>query len=127
MVRGSRRIRYGRLVRGFDWRTTNERLQRIDERCSLLRLTKTEYIQYAIDKEIMGNPVFEIKTIDDCEVATVTYSDGSMFTVGDWQGAQPQSVEEIEEFEWYCVNPDNSGDTSQWVKAIILLGYPRMM
>jgi hypothetical protein len=127
MVIGGRRIRYGKLVRGFDWRTTEERLQRINMRCESLGLTKTEYIQYAIDKESMGNPVFEIKEIDDYNVATVTYEDGSMFTVGDWQSAQPKSVEEIDDFEWYYVDSDETSNTSQWRKAIVLFGYPRMM
>lgn len=123
----NRKTRYGKLVRGFDWRTTEERLQRINMRCEVLKLTKTEYIQYVIDKESMGNPVFEIKEIDDYNVATVTYEDGSMFTVGDWQSAQPQSVEEIEDFEWYHVDSNEPSNTSKWRKAIILLGYPRMM
>lgn len=123
----NRKARYGKLVRGFDWRTTEERLQRINVRCESLGLTKTEYIQYAIDKESMGNPVFEIKEFDGYSVATVTCEDGSMFTVGDWQSTQPQSVEEIEDFEWYHVDSDEPSDTSKWSKAIVLLGYPRMM
>ncbi len=123
----NRKTRYGKLVRGFDWRTTEERLQRINVRCESLGLTKTEYIQYAIDKESMGNPVFEIKDFEGYNVATVIYEDGSMFTVGDWQSTQPQSVEEIEGFEWYHVDSNEPSDTSKWSKAIVLLGYPRMM
>lgn len=91
----NRKTRYGKLVRGFDWRTTEERLQRINVRCESLGLTKTEYIQYAIDKESMGNPVFEIKDFEGYNVATVIYEDGSMFTVGDWQSSSSLVGDEI--------------------------------
>lgn len=94
---------------------------------SLQGLTKTNYIQYAIDKESMGNPVFEIKDFEGYNVAIVIYEDGGMFTVGDWQSARVQSVEEIEGFEWYHVDSNGTSDTSKQVKAIVLLGYPRMM
>lgn len=82
----------------------------------------------------MDQPVFELKVFSvpgddqwDRPTATVTYPDGTMFTVGDWQGVQPQSVEEISDFQWYRVDSSEPWRDELWKPAIILLGWPRIL
>lgn len=123
----NRNKRYRNLVRGWDWRTSIERMNRIEKRRNELGLTKTEYLEFCIDKELgMNTPKFEIKNMGDNNVSTVTYEDGTMFTVRDWQGPQP-NADEIEKFDWYRVNPDNPSDENQWTPAVMLLGWPRVL
>ena len=45
-----RQLRYGRLVRGWDWRTTKERLDAAEARRLSEEITRTELIERAIDK-----------------------------------------------------------------------------
>lgn len=47
-----RQLRYGKLVRGWDWRTTPELLERADKARERLNITKTELIERAIEKYI---------------------------------------------------------------------------
>jgi len=121
----ARKARYGNLVSGPRWRTTRDRLALIKKRAKDLRITQTKFIEYCIDNETGGKPVFAMRDFDGLKVATVTYDDGSMFTVNDWQGRQPASPEEIPDFTWYLVNPEMPEDTDQWTPAIILAGWPR--
>ncbi len=48
----NRKQRYGKLVRGWDWRTTPERLAKMEAERKRLGMNKTEYLEYCIDKEI---------------------------------------------------------------------------
>ncbi len=49
--RKSRRsIRYGQLVRGWSWRTTLERLERMEGLRKRLGISKTEFLEMAIDR-----------------------------------------------------------------------------
>lgn len=72
-------------------------------------------------------PTFEHRTIDGAAVAVVEYPDGTLFTVGDWQGPQPQTSEDVPDYTWYNVPADNPADTSRWYPAIMLLGWPRIL
>ena len=45
-----RQARYGRLVRGWDWRTTPERLQMAEKLRLAQGITRTELIERAIDE-----------------------------------------------------------------------------
>jgi predicted DNA-binding protein len=47
-----RSLRYGKLVRGWDWRTSPELLEKANEARERLNLTKTELIERAIEKYI---------------------------------------------------------------------------
>lgn len=73
----------------------------------------------------MENPTFEIKDIEGFNVATVTYADGTMFTTSDWQGQQPQSADDIGQYDWCKVDTTDPTDTDKWTPAILLLGWPR--
>ena len=44
-----RAARYGSLLRGWDWRTTKERLDRMEADRAQLGIGKTEYLERAID------------------------------------------------------------------------------
>lgn len=120
--------RYRALVRGWDWRTRPERLAKAEERRKQLGINRTQFIEYCIDKELgMNNPTFEIKDIDGCNVATVTYPDGATFTPSDWQGPQPTSAAEIDQYVWSHINSNEPADTAQWSPAVVLLGWPRVI
>lgn len=75
----------------------------------------------------MNNPIFAIQNFDGFDVATVTYADGTTFTTSDWQGPQPSSADEIEQFAWSHVDVDDPANTANWTPAIIVLGWPRLM
>lgn len=75
----------------------------------------------------MDNPVFEIKNFDGCQVATVTYADGTTFTTSDWQGQQPKSADEIDQYAWSRIDPADPENTDKWIPAIVLLGWPRSL
>lgn len=45
-----RQARYGRLVRGWDWRTIPERLQKAERLRLAQGITRTELIERAIDE-----------------------------------------------------------------------------
>lgn len=75
----------------------------------------------------MDNPVFAIKEIEGFSVATVAYADGTLFTVSDWQGQQPQSADEIEQYSWSKVDPSDPANTDEWTPAVFVLGWPRTM
>lgn len=72
-------------------------------------------------------PTFEIRHMENHDVAVVTYPDGSMFTTSDWQGRQPQTAAEIPDWNWVRVDPRNPGNERKWRDAIILDGYPRIL
>ena len=44
-----RQTRYGKLKRGWDWRTTPERLEKAESLVEKLGITKTEFLEAAID------------------------------------------------------------------------------
>lgn len=48
----NRKERYGKLVRGWDWRTTPDLLHRADIARKRQRMTKTEFIEYALNLAI---------------------------------------------------------------------------
>jgi hypothetical protein len=122
----NRKFRYGGQVRGWDWRTNPERLSKADERRKQLGMNRTQFLEYCIDKELgMNNPTFAIQNLDGCNVATVTYADGTTFTTSDWQGPQPASADEIEQYNWSHVNASDPANTADWTPAIIVLGWPR--
>jgi hypothetical protein len=50
--------------------------------------------------------------------AVIEYPDGVIFTPWDWQGQQPKSPDEIEEYKWV----DDKGN-----EAIMLNGLPRKL
>ena len=43
-----RSLRYGKLVRGWDWRTTPELLEKAEAKRNELNLGKTEFLELAI-------------------------------------------------------------------------------
>lgn len=45
-----RQVRYGRLTRGWDWRTTPERLQNAERLRLAQGITRTELLERAIDE-----------------------------------------------------------------------------
>ena len=45
-----RQSRYGQLVRGWDWRTTAERLQKAEAKRIKHGITRTELLERAIDE-----------------------------------------------------------------------------
>ena len=45
-----RQARYGKLVRGWDWRTTPERLQQAEAQRLQEGITRTELLERAIDE-----------------------------------------------------------------------------
>lgn len=45
-----RQSRYGQLVRGWDWRTTEERLQKAEKLRLAQGITRTELLERAIDE-----------------------------------------------------------------------------
>lgn len=47
-----RRTRYGKLVRGWDWRTTSERLEVARKLADWLRISRTNFLEMCIDKEL---------------------------------------------------------------------------
>ena len=123
-----RTVRYGKLVRGWGWRTSRDRLLKAEARAKSLGLSKTQYLEYSIDKELgMDNPTFEIKAMDGFDVATVTYRDGTTFTTADWQGQQPQDATEIGMYNWCKVNNGAPSDTDDWTPATLILGWPRII
>ena len=119
--------RYGKLIRGWDWRTRPERLAKAEQRRGELGLNRTQFLEYLIDKELGMEPTFEIKQIDDTNVATVTYPDGSMFTPMDWQGPQPQTADEVAHYTWCKVDNADPTNTDAWTPAIMLNGWPRIL
>lgn len=44
--------RYGKLVRAWDWRTTPERLARMDRSADVLKITKTQLLELCADLAI---------------------------------------------------------------------------
>lgn len=75
----------------------------------------------------MNNPAFAIQNFDGLDVATVTYADGTTFTTSDWQGSQPQSVDEIADFTWQRIDTTDPANTAHWVPAVVVLGWPRAL
>ena len=114
-------------VRGWDWRTSRDRLLKAEARAKSLGLNRTKYLEYCIDEELMNNPTFEIKAMDGFDVATVTYRDGTTFTTADWQGQQPQDATEIGMYNWCKVNNGAPSDTDDWTPATLILGWPRVI
>lgn len=47
-----RSLRYGKLVRGWDWRTVPELLERAEKARLKLKLTRTEFLERAITELI---------------------------------------------------------------------------
>ena len=54
-----RATRYGNLIRGWDWRTLPDRLARMEEHRALLGISRTEYLERAID-EFLANVVRKV-------------------------------------------------------------------
>jgi len=120
--------RYGELIRGWDWRTRPERLTKAEKRRRELGINRTQFIEYCIDKELgMNNPKFEIKEIDGCNVATITYADGATFTPSDWQGPQPTAAAEVEQYDWCKIDASDPTNTAKWAPAIMVAGWPRVL
>lgn len=113
--------------------------QQLDELTERYSMTQTDVIQYAIDRMYHQerthkmsnnqNPTFEIRHFDgDVDVAVVTYPDGSMFTLGDWQGPQPADESQITHWDtWVKVNPAEPDNIDYWQPAILLDGWPRVI
>ena len=70
MTRRSKR--YGKLVRGWDWRTTPDRLEQMEIKRLELDMSKTQFLEWCIDKQLEGmmkaavavsenNGIYEIK------------------------------------------------------------------
>lgn len=59
--------------------------------------------------------------------STVNYPTGELFTPVDWQGAQPQTVEDVPLYTWVRVNPLNPDDVNYWEEAVIVDGFPRIL
>lgn len=57
----SRKVRYGQLVRGWDWRTTPERLKQM-ETCAtyMLKIDKTTLIEFAVDYLLRSQVAYPI-------------------------------------------------------------------
>lgn len=89
----------------------------------------TDIVRAAIDRMYQQEKdsilvTFEIKQLDGEHVATITYADGTMFTTGDWQSAQPQTLDDAPSFSWYKVDASLPVDTDRWIPAIWLNGRP---
>ncbi len=54
----TRRSRYGKLVRGWDWRTTPELLEKAEEKRKELNLNRTEFLELAIN-QLIGDKINE--------------------------------------------------------------------
>jgi hypothetical protein len=52
------------------------------------------------------------------ESSAISYKDGSLFVIDDWQSARPESYEDIKDFTWV------SGADGR--RAVILNGLPRL-
>jgi len=74
-------------------------------------------------------PRFYHLEIADCPypVAFVEYEDGTLFAPRDWQSQQPQTIEDIQDYQWYEINPLDIHNTKKWTPAVILDGYPRVI
>lgn len=52
----SRRVeRYGKLVRGWDWRTTPERLELAEATRKKLGVSRTHFLELLIDRSVIGH------------------------------------------------------------------------
>ena len=49
--------------------------------------------------------------------AAFAYNSGEVFVLSDWQGARPEKLSEVEQFDWVTISGHD---------AIVLNGYPRM-
>lgn len=50
-----RSLRYGKLVRGWDWRTTPELLEKAEKKRKELNLSRTEFLEKAIETLVNEN------------------------------------------------------------------------
>ena len=49
--------------------------------------------------------------------AAFAYNSGEIFVLTDWQGARPEKLSEVEQFDWLTISGFD---------ALVLNGYPRM-
>lgn len=57
----NRSERYGKLIRGWDWRTTKERLEKAEQLRQQLGVGKTELLEMALDLLLNQSPVDEAR------------------------------------------------------------------
>ena len=74
----------------------------------------------------MSEYEFSIEELDGCQVAVLRTKE-YMFTTDDWQGQQPQSIDEARHYDWVAVDPANPTETTQWVPTIIMDGMPHIL
>lgn len=81
---------------------------------------------YAITKRIKLNEGAELLLVEyeaqteqecDCKFSAVRYSDGTTFTLDDWQDTRPETPNEIDEYRWRIEDTPHIG--------IIMSGLPR--
>lgn len=93
----SRAQRYGKLVRGWDWRTTPERLEKAQRVADWLGVNRTTFIEMAIDKELkvvyltednagglmVGNPIVGWWDVTEVQAESSFVDDAAAITSGD--------------------------------------------
>lgn len=77
-------------------------------------------VDYVITKVIEESEVAALYLFE-CEKegiksAAFAYNSGEVFVLSDWQGARPEKLSEVEQFDWVTIGGHD---------AIVLNGYPR--
>lgn len=96
----NRKDRYGKLVRGWDWRTHPGRLQKAEKLRQDLGLNRTEFLEYCIDKELkMSNyTVTGIK-----QFATRQEAESEQATMRGWDTV----IEEVPALDFLPISNEN--------------------
>lgn len=54
----------------------------------------------------------------DIESSVIIYADGTSFVLDDWQGSRPETLEEVEDYNWISLYDGR--------RAVIMDGLPRL-
>lgn len=44
--------------------------------------------------------LYQITTVNDLTISVLVYEDGEEYSTTDWQGPQPTSLSEVEDYDW---------------------------
>lgn len=76
-----------------------------------------EVVEYVITAVVQGDGIaLYLFEADGIYSAAIAYDGGEVFFLRDWQGARPEALEEVAEFDWVCENGQD---------AIVFDGFPR--
>lgn len=80
------------------------------------------YVDYVITEVIEDESEGAALYLFECEKegvksAAFAYNSGEVFVLTDWQGARPEKLSEVGQFDWVTISGHD---------AIVLNGYPRM-